>query len=210
MRATSLAAGAWMGLDVALIMVVSKGAELLHVEIVSREPLHFAGPNFAGLYLKRSVFWRRSLGASLQGQREYLQRQLEAIGFRVLPGQVRRLHPGWLCWHRDGVSSDCRGFGTDVAGAASQSAHGMIKDQCSATFYFKPPPGTCLQGTYFLVADIRPLARQAAAAQQNGVSTSSSSGGSSGAAASETDVDFCQRLTTEAGVTLIPVRTLST
>lgn len=33
----------------------------------------------------------RGLGGSLQGHREYLQRRLEAIGFRVLPGQVGNL-----------------------------------------------------------------------------------------------------------------------
>ena len=36
--------------------------------------------------------WDRTLGKSLLSNREYLQRRLESIGFRVLPGQV-----GCLC-----------------------------------------------------------------------------------------------------------------
>lgn len=41
------------------------------------------------LLVNRSALpWRRGLGASLQGHREYLQERLEQIGFRVLPGQV--------------------------------------------------------------------------------------------------------------------------
>ena len=50
----------------------------------------------------------RSLGASLQGSRKYLQERLEAIGFRVLDGQVRscnnaiswtrKLHRSPGCW----------------------------------------------------------------------------------------------------------------
>ena len=70
------------------------------------------------------------MGLQLQKNREYLDKRLPEVGFRVLPGQ----------------------------------------------------------GTYFLIADIQPLLP---------------------AGSSETDVDFCERLTKEAGVTLIPVRVLT-
>lgn len=80
------------------------------------------------------------------------------------------------------------------------------------------PLAAHLQGTYFLVADIRPLAgrgrRQngsqapSGGASQNGGGShngSSADSGGDGGGGGETDVDFCQRLTAEAGVTLIPV-----
>lgn len=85
-----------------------------------------------------------------------------------------------------------------------------------------------LQGTYFLVADIRPLAGRGSRKQQSAAGQASHTGSSAngsatangspadgagvaaaGRGATETDVDFCQRLTVEAGVTLIPVRNLS-
>lgn len=66
-----------------------------------------------------------------------------------------------------------------------------------------------LQGTYFLVADIRPLAGRGSRAENGRNSSSAQENGDSGDRNSgnggETDVDFCQRLTVEAGVTLIPV-----
>jgi len=66
------------------------------------------------------------------------------------------------------------------------------------------------QGTYFLVADIRPLANPSGDGQQNcgSVQNGGSSSGNDRSGPVETDVDFCQRLTVEAGVTLIPVRAL--
>ncbi len=91
--------------------------------------------------------------------------------------------------------------------------------------FFDPLDPLALQGTYFLVADIRPLAGRGSRKQQSvagqGSDTGSSANGSAapngtpahgagvaaaGRGATETDVDFCQRLTVEAGVTLIPVR----
>jgi hypothetical protein len=82
-----------------------------------------------------------------------------------------------------------------------------------------------LQGTYFLVADIRPLAGRGSRKQRHDASVANGNSSSNGSAvqsgssagspetaagagsARETDVSFCQRLTVEAGVTLIPVRT---
>lgn len=60
------------------------------------------------------------------------------------------------------------------------------------------------------MADIRPLTSPSGDGQQNGgsVQNGGSSSGSDGNGPVETDVDFCQRLTVEAGVTLIPVRAL--
>ena len=69
----------------------------------------------------------RNLGASLQQKRDYLTRELSALGFKVVPNH----------------------------------------------------------GTYFLLADIRPLLPPGSA---------------------ESDVDFAKRLTVEGGVTTIPVR----
>lgn len=92
----------------------------------------------------------------------------DARGSRaVLAAEQGKSHASWC-------ASD-RGLGKDL-----QRKRQYVEKRL-AEIGFAVLPG---QGTYFLVADIRPLLP---------------------AGSTETDVDFCQRLTVEGGVTLIPV-----
>ena len=182
----------------------------------------------------------RGLGTSLQGNREYLQQRLETIGFRVLPGQVRLILKGYShsglpqCISRN----SSRSIWFRVSGKALSVMHSQATQSIpglrlaagishlGAAIHPSRVPGPdthaperhapdamLWQGTYFLVADMRPLARAPGGGVQNGLDVGSSSGVGAGDASShggggghETDVEFCQRLTVEAGVTLIPVR----
>lgn len=73
------------------------------------------------------------------------------------------------------LSDSCRNLGSSL------QQNRAFLDRRLPEIGFRVLPG---QGTYFLVADFRPLLP---------------------AGSTETDVEFCQRLTAEAGITLIPV-----
>ena len=173
--------------------------------------------------------WRLSVSGCCQARsRSHLQ-VVPAPGIvhrhRSLPPQQ-----GWLrattTWRLPGAALHRKtvAFSRGVIRLRSaRQRHRTCVADCSLGLTVRPP---ALQGTYFLVADIRPLAGRGSRKQQGAAGHGSDTGSSSangsaaqngrpadgagvaaaGRGTTETDVDFCQRLTVEAGVTLIPVR----
>lgn len=121
----------------------------------------------------------KGLGSVLAGKRALLERQLAPIGFRILPTQVRWLPGGWAAPGPSPPSPE-----RELDARRIYVSLPNIHQSPPSTHTPTHPPPTPQQGTYFLVADFSGLLPPGSA---------------------EDDVQFCLRLTREAGVTLIPV-----